>query len=168
MPGFGNNSQGGQGGGGAFGAGALGTKRFPLSSATASFQPIVVSSHAITGVSAATSLHSGSLTSMDELYLWAVNNGASDCFLTISFDDERGGGLLAGSHTTEPVITKLEASGGATLVWPGIPIISLNGTTPTVVYASGSANSKLNIHGYIMRRNRINPRDPLQGYDGSE
>ena len=161
MPGFGNNSQRGQGGG-AFGAGALGTKRFPLSSATASFQPIVVSS------GAATSLHSGSLTSMDELYLWAVNNGGSDCFLTVSFDDERTGGNLGGSHTTEPVITKLEASGGATLVWPGIPIISLNGINPTVVYASGSASSKINIHGYIMRRNRINPRDPLQGYDGSE
>jgi len=166
MPGFGNNSQGNLNGG-AFGANALGTKRFPLSSATASFQPIVVKD-AGESVSKATSIHSGSLTSMDELYLWAVNNGGADCFLTISFDDDRTEGNLAGSHTTEPVITKLEASGGATLIWPGIPIISLNETVPTVVYASGSASSKISIHGFVMRRNRIVASDANQGYDGSE
>ena len=166
MPGFGNNSQISQNGG-AFGAGAFGTKRFALSSATGSFLPIVLKD-AGESVSLATSLHSGSLTSMDELYLWAVNNGGSDCFLKLSFDDDRTEGNQAPLHTVEPVITKLEASGGATLVWPGIPIISLNETVPTVVYASGSANSKISVHGYIMRRNRVNPRDANQGYDGSE
>jgi|TARA_R110000796_G_scaffold65289_3_gene150941 hypothetical protein len=166
MPGFGNNSQRSQNGG-AFAAGAFGTKRFPLSSASSSFMPIVLTD-AGESVSKSTSLHSGSLTSMDELYLWAVNNGASDCFLTISFDDDRTEGNQASQHTVEPVITKLEASGGATLIWPGIPIISLNETVPTVVYASGSASSKISVHGYIMRRNRVNPQNANQGYDGSE
>ena len=53
-------------------------------------------------------------------------------------------------------------------MWPGIPIISLNETVPTVVYASGSGNSKISVHGYIMRRNRVNPQNANQGYDGSE
>ena len=166
MPGFGNNSQRSQNGG-AFGAGARGTKRFSLSSASGSFQPIVLGD-AGAAVSLSTSLHSGSLTAMDELYLWAVNNGAADCFLTISFDDDRTAGNIGIPHTTEPVITKLETSGGATLIWPGIPIISLNETVPTVVYASGSAQSKISVHGYIMRRNRVAASDPNQGYDGLE
>ena len=124
MPGFGNNSQRSQNGG-AFGAGARGTKRFSLSSASGSFQPIVLGD-AGAAVSLSTSLHSGSLTAMDELYLWAA------------------------------------------LIWPGIPIISLNETVPTVVYASGSAQSKISVHGYIMRRNRVAASDPNQGYDGLE
>ena len=162
MPGFGRNTRNIQNGG-ALTPAFVGTKRFPLSEASSSFLPIVVTSG--TAGTEAACLHSGSLTAMDELYLWAVNNGQVSSEITISFDDDRTG---ATAFTAQPVITTLQPSGGAVLIWPGIPIISVNETTPTVVYASGSASSRISIHGYIMRRNRINPADANQGYDGQE
>jgi hypothetical protein len=162
MPGFGRNTRNIQNGG-ALTPAFLGTKRFPLSEASSSFLPIVVTSG--TAGTEAACLHSGSLTAMDELYLWAVNNGQVSSEITISFDDDRTG---ATAFTAQPVITTLQPSGGAVLIWPGIPIISVNETTPTVVYASGSASSRISIHGYVMRRNRIIPTDANQGYDGQE
>jgi len=162
MPGFGRNTRNIQNGG-ALTPAFVGTKRFPLSEASSSFLPIVVTSG--TAGTEAACLHSGSLTAMDELYLWAVNNGQVSSEITISFDDDRTG---ATAFTAQPVITTLQPSGGAVLIWPGIPIISVNETTPTVVYASGSASSRISIHGYVMRRNRIIPTDANQGYDGQE
>ena len=162
MPGFGRNTRNIQNGG-ALTPAFIGTKRFPLSEASSSFLPIVVTSG--TAGTEAACLHSGSLTAMDELYLWAVNNGQVSSEITISFDDDRTG---ATAFTAQPVITTLQPSGGAVLIWPGIPIISVNETTPTVVYASGSASSRISIHGYVMRRNRIIPTDANQGYDGQE
>ena len=162
MPGFGRNTRNIQNGG-ALAPASFGTKRFPLSEASSSFLPIVVTSG--TAGTEAACLHSGSLTAMDELYLWAVNNGQVSSEITISFDDDRTG---ATAFTAQPVITTLQPSGGAVLIWPGIPIISVNETTPTVVYASGSASSRISIHGYVMRRNRIIPTDANQGYDGQE
>tara|TARA_B100000287_G_scaffold420724_1_gene460472 strand:- start:71 stop:559 length:489 start_codon:yes stop_codon:yes gene_type:complete len=162
MPGFGRNTRNIQNGG-ALTPAFLGTKRFPLSEASSSFLPIVVTSG--TAATEAACLHSGSLTAMDELYLWAVNNGQASSEITISFDDDRTGFI---AFTAQPVITTLQPSGGAVLIWPGIPIISVNETTPTVVYASGSASSRISIHGYVMRRNRIIPTDANQGYDGQE
>ena len=161
MPGFGNNTQ--NVGGAAIQPSAQGTVRFPLSQATSSFVPIVISSG--TAATQAISIHSGSLSAMDELYLWAVNNGASDAFLSLSFDDDR---VNTEREKADPVVTKLSPSGGLTLIWPGIPILSLDGLSPTVVYGSGTASSKISVHGYIMRRNRISVTDPSQGYDGSE
>ena len=162
MPGFGRNTRNIQNGG-ALAPASFGTKRFPLSEASSSFLPIVVTSG--TAATEAACLHSGSLTAMDELYLWAVNNGQVSSEITISFDDDRTG---ATAFTAQPVITTLQPSGGAVLIWPGIPIISVNETTPTVVYASGSASSRISIHGYVMRRNRIISTDANQGYDGQE
>ena len=164
MPGFGNNTQ--NAAGGAIGATAQGTVRFSLSQATSSFLPIVITSG--TTATQAISIHSGSLTAMDELYLWAVNNGASDAFLSLSFDDDRIGNNEFAAFKPDPVVTKLSPSGGATLIWPGIPILSLNETSPTVVHGSGTAGSKISVHGYVMRRNRVNVSDANQGYDGSE
>ena len=162
MPGFGNNTQ--NVAGAAIQPGGQGTVRFSLSQATSSFTPIVISSGTV--ATQAISIHSGSLSAMDELYLWAVNNGASDAFLSLSFDDDS----LNNPDLTKPgsVVTKLSPSGGLTLIWPGIPILSLDGVTPTVVYGSGTASSKISVHGYIMRRNRVNAADRNQGYDGSE
>ena len=167
MPGFGRNTVNVQNGG-ALAPASFGTKRFPLSESTGSFLPIVVTSG--TAGTEAACLHSGSLTAMDELYLWAVNNGQVSSEITISFDDDRIGLTQADGRTfaAEPVITTLQPSGGAVLIWPGIPIISVNETTPTVVYASGSASSRISIHGYVMRRNRIISTDANQGYDGQE
>ena len=162
MPGFGRNTRNIQNGG-ALAPASFGTKRFPLSEASSSFLPIVVTSG--TAGTQAACLHSGSLTAMDELYLWAVNNGQVASEITISFDDDRTG---TSGYTGESVITTLQPSGGAVLVWPGIPIISVNETTPTVVYASGSSSSRISIHGYVMRRNRIISTDANQGYDGQE
>ena len=87
MPGFGNNTQNAIGG--AINPTAQGTTRFSLSQATSSFLPVVVTSG--TTATQAISIHSSSLSAMDELYLWAVNNGASDAFLSISFTDDRDG-----------------------------------------------------------------------------
>ena len=162
MPGFGRNTVNVQNGG-ALAPASFGTKRFPLSESTGSFLPIVVTSG--TAATEAACLHTGSVTAMDELYLWAVNNGQVASEITISFDDDRTG---TAGYTGESVITTLQPSGGAVLVWPGIPIISVNETTPTIVYASGSASSRISIHGYVMRRNKIVATDANQGYDGQE
>jgi hypothetical protein len=164
MPGFGNNTQNAIGG--AINPTAQGTTRFSLSQATSSFLPVVVTSG--TTATQAISIHSSSLSAMDELYLWAVNNGASDAFLSISFTDDRDGAGEFAAFKPDPVITKLSPSGGATLIWPGIPILSLNETSPTVVYGSGTAGSNISVHGYVMRRNRVNATDANQGYDGTE
>ena len=164
MPGFGNNTQ--NAAGGAIAPNARGTVRFSLSQATSSFLPIVITSG--TAATQAIAIHSGSLTAMDELYLWAVNNGGSNAFLSLSFDDDRIGNDEFISFKPDPVITKLIPSGGATLIWPGIPVVSLNESSPTVVYGSGTAGSKISVHGYVMRRNRVDVSDASQGYDGSE
>jgi hypothetical protein len=156
MPGFGQN-QGQQIGGTAK------TTRLPLSQQTSSFLPIFISSGSVKSQSLA--VHSGSLAAMDELYLWAVNNGSSSAFVTLSFDDERTANQ---NHINELVITKLQPSGGAVLIWPGIPIISLNETTPTVVHASGSVHSIITVHGYVLRRTRRSRTDINAGYDGAE
>ena len=165
MPGFGNNSQNVNGYN--LSPGSSGTKRFPLTEQTGAFMPISVTNGS--AVSANKSLHSGSISTMDEIYLWAVNNGGSNSYITISFDDGRVEDLSAGVEwRSEKVITMLEPSGGAVLVWPGIPIISIGEDNSTIMYASGSAYSKISVHGYVMRRNKISATDSNQGYDGSE
>jgi hypothetical protein len=157
MGGFGNNQRVG------IGVTAK-TTRLPLSEQTSSFLPVFISSGSVKSQSLA--VHSGSLTAMDELYLWAVNNGSSSAFVTLSFDDERNEGYR--SYTNELVITKLQPSGGAVLIWPGIPILSLNERTPTVVYASGSVHSTISVHGYVLKRSRRSRTDINAGYDGAE
>ena len=97
MGGFGNNQRVG------IGVTAK-TTRLPLSQQTSSFLPIFISSGSVKSENL--SVHSGSLPAMDELYLWAVNNGSSSAFVTLSFDDERNEGWR--SYAEEYVITKLQ------------------------------------------------------------
>ncbi len=133
--------------------------------ASSSFWPCVVSSGS--GTPQIMSIHSSSLTDMDELYLWAVNNGSSSAEITIWFDDDRT--FNTGFDTDRNyVITSLQPSSSAVLIWPGIPITSFDEQTPSVLYASGSVHSRISLHGYVIRRKRLNTNDRLAGFDPSE
>jgi len=132
---------------------------------SSSFWPCVVSSGS--GTPQIMSIHSGSLSDMDELYLWAVNNGSSSAEISIWFDDDRtfAAGFTKNRNT---IITTLYPSSSAVMIWPGIPVTSFDEQTPTVLYASGSVHSRISLHGYVIRRKRINPNDRLAGFDASE
>ena len=132
---------------------------------SSSFWPCVISSGS--GTPQIMSIHSSSLSDMDELYLWAVNNGSSSAEITIWFDDDRT--FQPGFTKNQNVIvTTLYASSSAVMIWPGIPIASFDEQTPTVLYASGSVLSRISLHGYVIRRKRLNPNDRLAGFDPSE
>jgi hypothetical protein len=133
--------------------------------ASSSFWPCVISSGSVGP--APMSIHSSSLVDMDELYLWAINNGSSSAEISIWFDDDRTfDGLYLFDRNV--VVTTLFPSSSAVMIWPGIPISSFDESTPTVLYASGSTHSRISLHGYIIRRKRINPNDRLAGFDPSD
>ena len=159
-------------------AGNLGSVRASLSHAgcgqdpanlgitnSSSFWPCVISSGSVSPQ--VMCIHSSSLADMDELYLWAVNNGSSSAEISIWFDDDRTFNAGYTKHRNV-VVTTLYPSSSAVMIWPGIPISSFDESTPTVLYASGSTHSRINLHGYVIRRKRLNPNDRLAGFDPSD
>ena len=90
--------------------------------------------------SAGTTIHTGSATAttLDEVWLYAVNSDTSDIKLTL----EWGGAGLA-----DPIEVTITAEAGLTLVAPGL-LIKGNGT-PLVVRAWASVGSDIIIHGYV-------------------
>ena len=184
MPGFGNNTQGVQGG--AVTAVSTGSVRFPLTpfatrdaftgashtADTINFKnngtPLPVSGG---GGNEASCIHVASLTALDEVYLWASNKGTADAQLTLSF--VTGGYQIDGQTAPasevmealvgqQRIVTTIKGKGGLQLVYPGIPH-----TNNDAIFAM-SSNRNMNICGFVMRRFRETATDPNQGFDGQE
>ena len=90
--------------------------------------------------SGGTTIHTGSgtATTLDEIWLYAVNSDTSDIKLTL----EWGATGLA-----DPIEVTITAEAGLTLVAPGL-LIKGNGT-PLVVKAFAGTTNKIFIHGYV-------------------
>jgi hypothetical protein len=77
-------------------------------------------------------------SSIDEIWLYAVNSSAADVKLTLEW-----GGTTDPDDTIESTIT---AESGLTLIAPGIPL--QNGL---IVNAKGATTNVILIHGYVNR-----------------
>ena len=91
--------------------------------------------------SAGTTIHTGSgtATTLDEIWLYAVNSDAADVKLTLEW-----GGVTGSNDLIEVTVT---AESGLMLVAPGL-LIKGNGT-PLVVRAFAGTINKIFIHGYV-------------------
>jgi hypothetical protein len=184
MPGFSSNSQ--PVNGDTLGSNASGSVRMPLTPFSSRY-PIIGSSHASdtsdfrnngvpmpvsgSGGGEATCVHVASLSSLDEVYLWASNKGTANAQLTLSYIS--GGVQIDGNNADQSVVeasllsnqrivTTIRSKAGLQLVYPGIPH-----TNNDAIFAMAS-NKDMNICGFIMRRYRESPTDIDQGYDGQE
>tara|TARA_R110000824_G_scaffold134231_2_gene297177 strand:- start:3949 stop:4428 length:480 start_codon:yes stop_codon:yes gene_type:complete len=119
--------------------------RFPLSEATGSTPTLLTTTAAC--------IHQTSLTAFDEVYLWATNVNASDRVLTCSLGDS--------SMATNTFIVTLSGQEGLTLVYPGVPHQNIK------VFAKASANSSVNLFGYVMRHYPFMEGNTNTGYGGS-
>ena len=90
--------------------------------------------------SAGTTIHTGSsvATTLDEIWLYAVNQDAADVKLTL----EWGGAGLA-----DPIEVTITAEAGLVLVAPGLLI--KGNATPLIVKAFASVTNDILIHGYV-------------------
>ena len=90
---------------------------------------------------AGTLIHTGSgtATTLDEIWLYAVNSDAADVKLTLEW-----GGVTVSNDLIEVTVT---AESGLMLVAPGL-LIKGNGT-PLVVRAWASVGDDIIIHGYV-------------------
>ncbi len=88
----------------------------------------------------ATTIHTGSATAttLDEIWLYAVNQDAADVKLTL----EWGGAGLG-----DPIEVTISAEAGLVLVAPGLLI--KGNATPLVVKAFASVTNDILIHGYV-------------------
>lgn len=92
---------------------------------------------------AGTTIHTGSstATTIDEVWLYAVNSDTSDRKLTIEF-----GGVSAPDDLIEQTIT---AESGLLLIVPGLVIVG--NVTPLVVRAFAASANVVMIGGYVNR-----------------
>lgn len=92
---------------------------------------------------AGTTIHTGSstATTIDEVWLYAVNSDTSDRKLTIEF-----GGVSAPDDLIEQTIT---AESGLLLIVPGLVIVG--NATPLVVRAFAASANVVMIGGYVNR-----------------
>jgi hypothetical protein len=92
---------------------------------------------------AGTTIHTGSATSttIDEVWLYAVNSDTTDCKLTIEF-----GGVTAPDDLIEQTIT---AESGLLLVVAGLVI--KGNATPLIVRAFAATANVVMIGGYVNR-----------------
>jgi hypothetical protein len=88
-----------------------------------------------------TTIHTGSsvATTLDEIWLYAVNQDAADVKLTL----EWGGAGLA-----DPIEVTITAEAGLVLVAPGL-LIKGNSSTALIVKAFASVTNDILIHGYV-------------------
>ena len=90
---------------------------------------------------AGTLIHTGSgtATTLDEIWLYAVNSDAADVKLTLEW-----GGVTVSSDLIEVTVT---AESGLMLVAPGLLI--KGNASPLVVRAWASVTNDIIIHGYV-------------------
>jgi len=90
---------------------------------------------------AGTLIHTGSgtATTLDEIWLYAVNSDAADVKLTLEW-----GGVTVSNDLIEVTVT---AESGLMLVAPGLLI--KGNASPLVVRAWASVGSDIIIHGYV-------------------
>jgi hypothetical protein len=92
---------------------------------------------------AGTTIHTGSSTAstLDEIWLYAVNTSATSVKLTIEY-----GGV---SNPNDHIETTIASEAGLVLVAPGL--ILKGNATPLVVRAFAATGSVIAIHGYVNR-----------------
>jgi|APGre2960657444_1045066.scaffolds.fasta_scaffold277721_2 hypothetical protein len=93
---------------------------------------------------AGTLVHTGSstATTLDEIWLYAVNTSASDVKLTVEW-----GGV---SSPDDHIEYTVKAENGLYLIAPGI-LIKGNATTALIVRAFAATTNVIVIHGYVHR-----------------
>jgi hypothetical protein len=101
-------------------------------------RPILVAATATAG----TVIHTGSSTgtTLDEIWLYAMNSHSADLKLTIEW-----GGVTVPNDLIEQTIT---TEGGLTLVAPGL-LIKGNASTALIVRAFAATTNLITIHGYV-------------------
>lgn len=92
--------------------------------------------------SGGTTIHTGSstATTMDEIWIYAVNSDTSDIKLTLEW---------GGTGTADPIEVTITAETGLTLVAPGLLI--KGNSTPLIVKAFAGTANKVFLHGYVNR-----------------
>ena len=92
--------------------------------------------------SAGTTLHTGSgtATTLDEVWLYAINTDSTDRKLTLEW-----GGTTSPDDLIEQTIT---AEGGLTLIAPGL-LIKGNASSALVIKAFAATTNVIIIHGYV-------------------
>tara|TARA_R110000824_G_scaffold90068_2_gene220370 strand:+ start:2178 stop:2657 length:480 start_codon:yes stop_codon:yes gene_type:complete len=119
--------------------------RFPLSEATGSSPTLLTTTAAC--------IHQASISAFDEVYLWATNVNASDRVLTCSLGDV--------SMATNTFVLTISGQEGLALVYPGVPHQNIK------VFAKASANSSVNLFGYVMRHYPFMEGNTNSGFGGS-
>ena len=92
--------------------------------------------------SAGTTIHTGSgtATTYDEIWLYAMNTHSADVKLTVEW-----GGTTSPNDLIEQTIT---TEGGLTLIAPGL-LIKGNASTALIVKAFAATTNVITIHGYV-------------------
>ena len=167
MPGFGNNTQRVQGE--AVTPSSTGSVRIGLEPSIligAPGTPPRQNTGTPILASGSATIHKASLTALDEVYLWASNNGISDSELTLSLRTRTSDDDL---EFQRRIVTTLKSKVGLQLVYPGIPH-----TNNDTLIAEASGNpaftpaTNIVVCGFVMRRFRETTTDPSQGFDGQE
>jgi hypothetical protein len=104
-----------------------------LLSGSTSGKPIAVAATATPG----TTIHTAHATSLDEVWLYAVNTSTTSVKLTIEF---------GGTTNTENIELTVTGESGLTLVIPGLPITGSN-----VIRAFAATTNVISISGYVNR-----------------
>tara|TARA_R110002020_G_scaffold427983_3_gene637489 strand:+ start:112 stop:582 length:471 start_codon:yes stop_codon:yes gene_type:complete len=108
-----------------------------------------------------TTVHKSPKYALDEVYLYASNRGATDTFLTMSFQDS--GDAIPDLDTSDDIIiVPVKSRVGLSLVLPGNPV---SGKT---LYVQASHASSVNILGYVFRYYRNHEFDDNKGFHHGE
>ena len=101
-------------------------------------RPVLVAATATAG----TVIHTGSgtATTYDEIWLYAINTHSADVKLTVEW-----GGVTSPNDLIEQTIT---TEAGLTLVAPGL-LIKGNASTALIVRAFAATTNVISIHGYV-------------------
>jgi len=101
-------------------------------------RPVLVAATATAG----TVIHTGSgtATTYDEIWLYAINTHSADVKLTLEW-----GGVTSPNDLIEQTIT---TEAGLTLIAPGL-LIKGNASTALIVRAFAATTNVISIHGYV-------------------
>ena len=130
---------------------AEGSSRFPLTESPFGI-PISVGT-------SATLIHSCSMSSFEEVYLWAHDYNASSTEITMSITFAGSSDSFDTAATT--MIAPLNSQNGLYLVYPGVPHRGCE------VYAKAAAGASVNVVGFIMRHYPEDVNNIQAGYNGS-
>ena len=129
--------------------------RHPLDIAVGNNIPATV------GKDAATFVHKSPAFALDEVYLYASNQGDSDAYITMSFKNPTDN-ITTLEGSSDIIITPIKSKMGLSLVLPGNPVSN------KTLYVQASTASSINILGYVFRYFRNHEFDVNEGFHHGE